>query len=402
MKLHKRQPAAFTLIEVLLTTVLAATLLAALWALMSMYSKTFEVGQTKTEQSQLARALFARISEDLHGVVQPPPPAPPLPVLIAAVPSGPGGKSGASSPPGGQSTQRATSAATPSTPSSGNAPATSPTTKTSPTGNNPVGLDPATSPPANSQSPAVAGSSTVVTSSLRPSGLFGTESYLQMDILQPTVVPPEAERADGAPAPAITPSRVPELRRVAYALEDIRDPNHPLGHPRMCLTRREVDWEQAHPVARGAPMRRGRGEEPGAEASATAGRPPQREPRFEGAADDTATSVPEVMWFAVRYFDGTTWTNQWDSVARKGLPLAIEVAMQLRSFDEPEPQPHHSAGESIGEDPEVKQPNFPMYRLLIHLPSAAPQKIVSHDPSGGRRMRGVAQPREADSHAQIR
>ena len=400
---RRRRADAFTLIEVLLTTVLAATLLAALGALMSMYAKTFEVGQTKTEQSQLARALFARMSEDLHGVVQPPPPVPPLPVLVAAVPSGPAGKSGAPSAPGGQPPQNAASTATSSTTSSGNVSAASPNTKTAPSANSSAGSNPATPPPANPQPPAATGNSMVVTSSLRPSGLFGTESYLQIDILQPTVVPPDVDRAQRAPSPGVAPSRAPELRTVAYSLEEIRDPSHPLGHPRMCLTRREVDWEQAHPGTRGVSTRRGRRENPATDASGPGGRTLQRELRSDGVPDETANSVPEVMWFGVRYFDGTTWAHEWDSVARQGLPLAVEVAMQLRSFDEPEPQPHHAAGESIGEDPEIKLPKFPMYRLLIHLPSATQQKIGSHDPSNGGRMHGgAARPREAESHAQFR
>src|SRR6188768_1555571 len=80
--------AAFTLIEVLLTSVLTATLLAALWSLLAMYSKMFDTGQTKTEQCQLARTLLAQLSDDLHGVVQAPPVVPPMPLLVAATPSG--------------------------------------------------------------------------------------------------------------------------------------------------------------------------------------------------------------------------------------------------------------------------------------------------------------------------
>ena len=74
--------AAFTLVEVLLTSVLTATLLAALWSLLAMYSKMFDTGQTKTEQSQLARTLLAQLSDDLHGIVQAPPAVPPMPLLV--------------------------------------------------------------------------------------------------------------------------------------------------------------------------------------------------------------------------------------------------------------------------------------------------------------------------------
>ena len=63
----------FTLVEVMLTTVLAAVLLVALWSLLSMYSKAFEGGHARTEQSQLARALLEQISTDVQRVLSAPP-----------------------------------------------------------------------------------------------------------------------------------------------------------------------------------------------------------------------------------------------------------------------------------------------------------------------------------------
>ncbi|MCA9184353.1 MAG: hypothetical protein R3E01_30805 [Pirellulaceae bacterium] len=39
--------------------------------------------------------------------------------------------------------------------------------------------------------------------------------------------------------------------------------------------------------------------------------------------------VPEVVRFRLRYFDGQHWQSSWDSMAKKQLPLAIEVAFDL-------------------------------------------------------------------------
>jgi prepilin-type N-terminal cleavage/methylation domain-containing protein len=61
--------AGFTLLELLLTSLLSAVLLAGLWALFSTYMQLFETGQTKTEQSQLIRALAQQVADDLRSVV---------------------------------------------------------------------------------------------------------------------------------------------------------------------------------------------------------------------------------------------------------------------------------------------------------------------------------------------
>ena len=66
------QPAArnagFTLLEVLLTAILSATLLAGLWSLFGTYLRLFESGQARVERAQLLRALTRQISDDLHAV----------------------------------------------------------------------------------------------------------------------------------------------------------------------------------------------------------------------------------------------------------------------------------------------------------------------------------------------
>ena len=67
----RRRSAGFTLLEVLLTAILSATLLAGLWSLFGTYLRLFESGQTRVERAQLARALTAQLSDDLHAVVIP-------------------------------------------------------------------------------------------------------------------------------------------------------------------------------------------------------------------------------------------------------------------------------------------------------------------------------------------
>ena len=60
----------FTLLEVLIASLLASTLLLGLWGLLGIYSSLFESGKAKTEQSQLARAVLQQLADDLHGAIQ--------------------------------------------------------------------------------------------------------------------------------------------------------------------------------------------------------------------------------------------------------------------------------------------------------------------------------------------
>lgn len=361
--------AAFTLIEVLLTSVLTATLLAALWSLLAMYSKMFDTGQTKTEQSQLARTLLAQLSDDLHGIVQAPPIVPPMPLLVAATPSG----------AQATSTSPSSSPSGAAAPNSGSSTASAPATNSQAAGSNSAAKSSASSSTASSFGARRGGgrNAAIATTSLRPAGLFGTESYLQIDVLQASAVDPEADAnlpllADEPPA-----TRAAELRTVVYAFEELRDTT--LTEPRMLLTRREMDWEMAHPAARGPAGRRGgqsRLPMPG-QAGATGA---AADATLEGFDESATVSVPEVMQFRLRYFDGNVWSNQWDSAALKRLPAAVEVAMHLRSFDEPDPVTVVPA-EPIGEELGLK-PKLPVYRLVIHLSDTAASASGSALPPG--------------------
>ena len=70
--LARRSRHGFTLLEVLLAALLAVTLMAGLWSLFHVYTRLFETGQAKIEQSQLVRALIQQLSDDLHSAIQDP------------------------------------------------------------------------------------------------------------------------------------------------------------------------------------------------------------------------------------------------------------------------------------------------------------------------------------------
>lgn len=43
----------------------------------------------------------------------------------------------------------------------------------------------------------------------------------------------------------------------------------------------------------------------------------------------TELLAPEVLRIQFRYFDGTIWSNQWDSASYGGLPRAVEVSLEI-------------------------------------------------------------------------
>jgi prepilin-type N-terminal cleavage/methylation domain-containing protein len=72
-------------------------------------------------------------------------------------------------------------------------------------------------------------------------------------------------------------------------------------------------------------------------------RPPSRDAAsgvsFEDLAAQTIatqaiTWLPEVHRAAFRYFDGRTWSDSWDSLQRGSLPVAVEVKVSLRNAAE--------------------------------------------------------------------
>ena len=102
---------------------------------------------------------------------------------------------------------------------------------------------------------------------------------------------------------------------------------------------------------------------------------------LEGFDEAATVSVPEVMQFRLRYFDGNVWSNHWDSAALKRLPAAVEVAMHLRSFDEPDPVAVVPV-EPIGDEPGGLKPKLPVYRLVIYLPDTAAVASSGTPPPG--------------------
>jgi prepilin-type N-terminal cleavage/methylation domain-containing protein len=412
MSRHPGRPAGFTLVEVMLTTVLAAVLLLALWSLLSMYSKAFEGGHARTEQSQLARVLLEQINTDLQNVLVAPQavaatasPEPQLTSPAAAssvVP--PPQLSGATSALAPASSRAAPSARKPgaTTPN----PTTSSPTAARPAGTTSSAAAPVVTPPAIGQavplgSPSYPGGSDLATTSLRLAGLYGSATFLQIDVVQPAMLAlkkhdPEVQLLDPE-----SPAQADELKTVVYTFEEYRDPANPAAEPTTRLVRQELSWAQAHP-ARGSERGMTDGREPlvpgPADSVPSALGPADLEaakefdpiPAESSAVVDpladpsvpetgTATTIPEVFEFALRYFDGAIWSEEWDSASRKALPVAIEVSFRLRSPEEAA-RPAEETVKDAGVDlAKIEQLKHPLQRLLIPLtlaPKPAGQNVV--------------------------
>jgi prepilin-type N-terminal cleavage/methylation domain-containing protein len=166
---------------------------------------------------------------------------------------------------------------------------------------------------------------------LRRFSFFGSAHELRLDVLQAALPPggavPTGDKqaaADGTAAP-----RVPELRTVYYSFTPpvAADPGQPAQGG---LTRRELDFETPAVVG---PARDGpRATADLALAAGTALGEPGGS-AFDAPADDPqVTAVPEVSALDFRYYDGSGWTSEWNSIQRKSLPVAVEVVLRIAAL----------------------------------------------------------------------
>ncbi|NQT13064.1 MAG: prepilin-type N-terminal cleavage/methylation domain-containing protein, partial [Planctomycetes bacterium] len=232
------------------------------------------------------------------------------------------------------------------------------------------------------QDPIPAASSKPRTSApLRRFTLSGSAHELRLDVLQLTPL-------EGNPTPVsdseqlvgeLSAARVPELRTVYYTFQQPFRSADPASEDFPGLTRRELDFET--PVTEQAVMGG-----PGALAGGMSGDDALDDPGALGpftgnAIDDSVIWAPEVVRLDFRYFDGSGWASQWNSLTRKSLPVAVEVTMQLQTVGKQEPRVPVDS-EEVAEGLDRAPPATPsgrLYRLLIDLPSspkyAAPQRV---------------------------
>lgn len=320
---------AFTLLEVVIASLLVAVLMASVYQVLFIYRKMFDRGETQTEEIQLVRSLSQQLSDDLVGAIQDP-------VFIGGKARGPSGA--------------------------------------------------------------------------RRFGLYGNATELRIDVLQipafqvaPT---PTAEEMEDTTQPRKL--QAPELRTVYYSFLESVSVDSALSDDRVGLTRRELDFETPEEVddseMTGTPelaLTQGTLTMEGTLAEDTLTEDFEEvvsganastfDQLLEVGMDSSLMWAPEVVSLKFRYFDGSKWRKSWDSLARKGLPVAVEMTLAVVSLEDADTFRNAASGmtqelgdELLVEDDSLTLSEQPMDELSIDELSVDTQAVdeVSADAQG--------------------
>jgi len=248
--------------------------------------------------------------------------------------------------------------------------------------------------------PSVATGPTAV----RRFGLFGSSRALQVDVLQiePDEVLLASAESDSEGETGRGGRTVRQLRTVQWRFQAPGEAGREGRAEWAGLVRRELVWDT--PVLErpsGASLRP-------ADRTRRRIRPHSSDAvsaylteRFEVDPDDPSLLfLPEVTEVAFRYFDGQTWSDQWNSLARKSLPMAVEIHVTVREsstgpLDSSPPNPPSEAedpwtlyGDLLGRSARGT------YRLLVPLLSTSLTRRSegehSAGPAGGLMLRAPA------------
>jgi hypothetical protein len=97
------------------------------------------------------------------------------------------------------------------------------------------------------------------------------------------------------------------------------------------------------------------------------GRLPEIDPN-----DPAVLHVPEVVGVAFRYFDGQGFSDQWNSLARKSLPMAVEIVLRVRTGG---PTAGRAGADAKADSTRRSEPSAEVpaesHRLLVYLGSTS-------------------------------
>ncbi len=218
---------------------------------------------------------------------------------------------------------------------------------------------------------------------LRRFGLFGSSQSIQVDVLRPIApeqTPPEEEE-QGPQRDRPARPRVPELHTVQWRFSDPASVAATgrvgrQGKPSWSgLARRELDWETPVSAAPAGSSSRGIGRLrmkfrfSRAEVSS---RRKAEEERDWNLEDPGVLHLPEVVEASFRYFDGQAFSEEWNSLTRKSLPMAVEIVLRFRT--EPAPKPRGRVDAEADNRRETVPPEpiaGEVHRMLVYLPTTS-------------------------------
>ena len=170
---------------------------------------------------------------------------------------------------------------------------------------------------------------------VRRFGLSGTSRSLRVDVIaiNPFATPtPAGQRRTAAMGDVASDPKVPELKTVFYEMRSDG------------LFRREINFETPDNAA--MPL----GE---------------------------MMSAPEVVDCRFRYFDGNNWSDEWDSLNRNGLPVAMEATIRLIAMSDAKKLRRDAPNESVDEAIQRLDISTPtVQRIVAYLPTSP---ILKHE-----------------------
>jgi len=335
----------FTLLELIISLSLMSMVLAASWALLDIYIRTFEKGEAAIEKARIVRSISQLLTDDLQAAIQDP-------------------------------------------------------------GN----------PHIRPQRGA---------GQVRRFGLSGTATTLRVDILQINPFDSTSLQADvdsqqsgldpfasglNGTGDATTMRQAPELKTVFYTFVNPLRSQDYTAEDRPGLTRRELDFETPTEASDADPFAFSldNANDPfGTKNNSGAfGEPSRQElalmpiPQMLSASPEAAEVwMPEVCGLRFRYFNGTSWSSSWDSIQRKGLPVAIEATLQIRPLQAMEDFRKASLSGSSATANQAATPeswrDTPAMerRIVIHLPGSPLQQPERERPPRPTTPQPVTPPR---------
>lgn len=280
---HRRQPAGFTLLEVILALSIASLLLVGVYAAIDQSYKLTASGREEMQRAQLARALIRRIELDIRSITftEPPPEEEEGAATTSATSTTSTSTSSSSSSSSGGSASGGGSGGGGSSRSGGGGGG----------GSGGAGTTQTPQSTANTSTTDTAETEALPPNS-RSLGIRGTNTQMEMSIARPRrdLLP-----ASGTMAGAIGSS---DLRGVTYSFSMTGS-------------------------AMGSGLIRAEGERMAIEQVEANG-------GLASQVSQIQVLAPEVIGVSFRYFDGSVWQVAWDSETNRRLPRAVEISIKLQ------------------------------------------------------------------------
>lgn len=296
----------FTLLEVVLSLSIALVVLAAVALAIDLHLRVVDRGRVEVEQAQLARAVLRRMADDLRSAIRYEPIDFDALVPSVGLPEGlgeGGEEEGDDAAGGGGDADEAAD---------------------------------------DAEEQAEEGAQSVADSAEPETvpGLYGNEFELQVDVGR---LPRIEDFGQFVSADGTTRDHLSDVKTVAYY---VRPASHAMTETAAIAT------------AEGGLVRR--------ELARAAALFAYENGGLVAADRDVEPFAPEVTAARFRYFDGTEFVTEWDSTERQGLPLAVEITIEVA----PTIADYVDADGADGRA--ADEPVFLVYQLLVHLPAAEP------------------------------